>query len=268
MRSRLFSRAGQNLATGSIRLFSTIASEILKDFHEIKASFVSNDLVGTLMKDKREYKLHHFTWRIDITLDTPSADNTPPHPVFTPEYEHKHNSKRHPETSVYCRGDNRTIDQIRAAGGIKPKGECNNPDAFNAYNLTEHRKNSTQSNFVSATKKMVVAHTFGQTCYGEGKYTVYLMAAKDTMGPYINPKFSYGYPQFVIEEEEHSILGQVDYPNIVGFRECTRISAAHSYFCGNIYVSKAFARQHKKHVEQLIEVQKFPEEVRQSRLKF
>lgn len=264
MRSRLFFRASNTLSTTSARLYSSMAREILKDFHEVQASYISDNLLGTLATDKRAYKLHHYTWRINITLDSPAnLADVPQHPVFTPEYEREHNAKRHPETSIFSRGDNRSIDEIRAAGKIKPKGEDTNPIEFYGYDLTQHRKNSKFSYFVSATKKMVVAHTFGQTLYGEGKYTVYLMKAKDTMGPHLRSDAG-KYESFIAEEEEHSILGGVKYEDIVGFRECTKISAALSFYCGNIYISKAFAKQHKKHVDALIEVQKFPEEVRLS----
>lgn len=268
MRCRLFSRGNSNLSTTSVRLYSGITPDILRDFHEVKASFVCINLMGMLAASRYQRHQHIFTWRIDITLSAPpDPANTPPHPVFTPEYEQKHDSKRHPETSIFCRGDNRSIGEIYAAGRIKPKGEDNNPQAIDAYDVTKHRIDSKNSYFVSGTKKMLIAHNFGQLCYGASNYTVYLFKAKDTMGPHLTPRISDEYSRLTKDEEEYSILGSVNYEDIVGFRECVTISCDNSFYCGNIYISKAFAKQHQQYVEKVIEVQKFPEERWQSRLK-
>lgn len=271
MYSRLFS-AQKGATTTRVRQFSVMTPEILNDFYEVPASFVSENFLGIMLMDKSsdQYKIHYFTWRIDLNLSSAGDPaNSPHHHIFTDKYQLKHDVKRHLETSVYCRGDDRTIQQIQAAGKIKPKGEDIKPQPIDAYDVSEHRKSSHHSYFVSGTKKMGIAHKFGQSRYaGEGKYTVYLMKAQDTLGPHLQIDKSKYYPSFTTDEEEYSILGGVKYNDIVGFRECSRLSShSFSYFCGNIYVSKTFAKQHKEHVGKVIEVQKFPDEVKQSRLK-
>lgn len=96
-----------------------MAPEILNEFHEVEASFVSDDLFGTigssgiLANDTYKYEEYHYGWRIDVTLRPPgNPQDSPYHHIFTPEYEYKYNVRRHLETSVYCRGDNRTIHGI------------------------------------------------------------------------------------------------------------------------------------------------------------
>lgn len=286
MRNRLFPRA---TSTHQVRYIFTfkkpqkscanmsddeLRQVVLADFTEVPASFVNEELHTRLAANRYLHKMHHFTWRIDITLSPPDASAVSPYDhIFTPEYLQLHAVQRHLETYVLCRSDYRTIQDFLRAGRVKPKGDyLELPSPVNPFDVSLHRIDSSHSYFVSATQKMVIAHTYGQENYGKEKYTVYLMKAKDTLGPHkILPYEKNEYSNVIVSEEEHSIPNGVKYEDIISFRECERITPTNSsslaHHCGSIFVSKTFAKKHKEHVRKVIELQQFPEERLQSQLK-
>lgn len=89
--------------------------------------------------------------------------------------------KRENCINIVYRGDNRDIDTIQKSGGFNPNRTIG-PSKPNPLDVVSHRINSGGSGFVSVTKSLNVAHSFG-LCFARNidpfikkmEYTIYAM---------------------------------------------------------------------------------------------
>lgn len=162
-------------------------------------------------------------------------------------------------TRVTFRGDNRSISEIKEAGGFHPKCTLSSEEyPKQPLDITAHR-NGLTSGFLSTTSVPRVAYGWGAShALLSNNYTVYALQTKGA----ITPSFESENPN-ISREMEYSIPGGVDYENIISYRKCKVQFKRLEQFttCSNIFFNKKFMEKNPKLVNAIVQEQLFDEEI-------
>jgi hypothetical protein len=186
------------------------------------------------VKDKKDYTVYQTdritNWPFQNPIYPPPIDvigqcvkpSDLPYAKDLPKFNPDIHLLRENCSRIVLRGDNRSIGQIKVAGGFHPNattldvGKSPQP-----LNLLLHRKNSTGSGYISSTRSPNVAQSFGITFANldKGEYTIYALRVNGAVYPSTDDIPKHHIP----EVDEHSIPGGIDSDEIVAFRKCKLI---------------------------------------------
>jgi hypothetical protein len=232
-------------------------SELTNLFEEYKVT--KSDVQPCYNKDDFRSPYINFVVKTDI-----DSDSLPYHEVYAGNPILQEN--RYHDCRIVCRGETRSPEELRKAGGFNPQFTNPNtrPDEFpkkeDILNPLRHRRSSHGSGLVSFTSDPNIAHSFGKDPWTYGfkfalhrflypEYYVYSVKVTGAFGPYFKEHDNAPY------QSEYTVPGGAEFDDIACFRKCKiKRSSSNSYTeCSSLFFKKSFIEKHPTLVRRVAE---------------